>query len=404
MEQIQMINTDKPQGKMTERISGGTVLVAGIALEHVHCLEPHLEQQGHVIIETEDRADVIAMAKEIRPDLILMAAETQPFDGFTICRRLKAHSSLQNIPVMLLIKEDEESLVAGAYAAGADDYFTPPVQWQCLAYRINHHLCRQNTVNELKNQVTRLQLAKISAEVATQAKSEFFANISHELHTPMHGILSYARFGLKRIDKAPREKLKEYFHEIEGSGKRLLNLLNDSLELAKLEAGRVDYDLQIRDIVGEVETIVDELAHLAEKKRITLVTSMPEQPVPVLFDRLWLDRVVRILVVNGIHFSGPADTILVRIRKPPGNRIKEKTVEISVIDQGIGIPEEEINQIFDKFLHNSMTRGDSYGTDMGLSICRQIVQDHHGAISARRNPDGGTIFSFVLPVFAEDQN
>ncbi len=153
-----------------------------------------------------------------------------------------------------------------------------------------------------------------------------------------------------------------------------------------------------------VETIVDELAHLAEKKRITLVTSMPEQPVPVLFDRLWLDRVVRILVVNGIHFSGPADTILVRIRKPPGNRIKEKTVEISIIDQGIGIPEEEINQIFDKFLHNSMTRGDSYGTDMGLSICRQIVQDQHGAISARRNPDGGTIFSFVLPVFAEDQN
>ncbi len=70
----------------------------------------------------------------------------------------------------------------------------------------------------------------------------------------MHGILSYARFGLKRIDKAPREKLKEYFHEIEGSGKRLLNLLNDSLELAKLEAGRVDYDLQTRDIVGEVET------------------------------------------------------------------------------------------------------------------------------------------------------
>ena len=403
MEQIQMNNTDKPQGKMTERINDGTVLVAGIALEHVHCLEPHLEQQGHVIIETEDLADVIAMAKEIQPDLILMAAETQPFDGFSICRRLKAHSSLQNIPVMLLIKEDEESLVAGAYAAGADDYFTPPVQWQCLAYRINHHLCRQDEVNELKNQVTKLQLAKISAEVATQAKSEFFANISHELRTPMHGILSYARFGLKRIDKTPREKLKEYFHEIEGSGKRLLNLLNDSLELAKLEAGRVEYDLQIRDIVGEVETVVDELAHLAEKKQITLVTSMPEQPVPVLFDRLWLDRVVRILVVNGIHFSSPGDTIRVRIQ-PPGNRIKEKTVEISVIDQGIGIPEEEINQIFDKFLHNSMTRGDSHGTDMGLSICRQIVQDHHGAISARRNPDGGTIFSFVLPVFAEDQN
>ena len=132
--------------------------------------------------------------------------------------------------------------------------------------------------------------------------------------------------------------------------------------------------------------------------------STSEQPVPVLFDRLWLDRIVRILVVNGIQFSGPGDTIRVRIRKQPGNKMKENMVEISIIDQGIGIPEEEINQVFDKFLHNSMTRGDSYGTAMGLSICRQIVQDHHGTISARRNPDGGTIFSFVLPVFEADQN
>ena len=389
---------------MTEKINGGMVLVTGIPPEHVLCFGPHLEQQGHVIVQADNGTDLIATAEQIRPDLILMATTMCPNDVFTTCNRLKAHSGLQNVPVLLLIQEDSEFLVARAYASGADDYFTPPLQWQCLAYRINHHLCRQNTVNELKNQITKLQLAKISAEVATQAKSEFFANISHELRTPMHGILSYARFGLKRIDKTPREKLKEYFHEIEDSGKRLLNLLNDSLELAKLEAGRVEYDLQPRDIVGEVETVVDELAHLAEEKRMALVTSTPEQPVPVLFDRLWLSRVVRIFVINGIQFSDSGDTIRIRIQKPPGNRMKENMVEISILDQGIGIPEEEINQVFDKFLHNSMTRGDSYGTAMGLSICRQIVQDHHGTISAHRNPNGGTIFSFVLPVFAADQN
>ena len=389
---------------MTEKITGGTFFITGIPPEQLRCLEPCLKRQGHVIIASEDRSDVIAMAQEIQPDLILMAAEMEPVDGFTICSQLKAHSTMQNIPVMLLIKKNTESLVARAYAAGADDYLAIPVQWHCLKCKIQYQLKQHHTINELKKRARELERAKISAEVATQAKSEFFANISHELRTPMHGILSYARFGLKRINKAPREKLEEYFHEIEGSGKRLLNLLNDSLELAKLEAGRVEYDLQVRDIVAEVETVADELAHLAEEKQMTLVTSTPRHPLPVLFDRLWLSRVIRTLVVNSIQSSGPDDTIRIETKKQPANRMKDNRVEISIIGQGVDIPEEEINQVFDKLLHNSMTRGDCHGTAMGLSICRQIVQDHHGTIRARSNPDGGTIFSLVLPVCLENKN
>ena len=383
---------------MTERSNGGTILIAGIAAENVHDSTCLLKQQGHVILETDNGNEVPAMAAEKRPDLILMATALQPVDGFTICSQLKAQSDLQNISVVLLIRENEESLVTRAYAAGADDYLTPPLQWQCLAHRINHLLRRGNTVNKLKNQVANLQLDKISAEVAIHAKSEFFANISHELRTPMHGILSYARFGLKRINKAPREKLKEYFHEIEDSGKRLLNLLNDLLELAKLEAGKVEYDLRESNIVDEVETVIDELTHLAGKKHISLTGDVPESPIPTIIDRLWIGKVLRILILNAIQFSRAGDTVRIMMRDRPEKMNKNRKVEISIIDQGIGIPEEEINQVFDKFLHNSMTRGDSYGTAMGLSICRQIIKDHHGDIHAHRNQGGGTIFSMVLNV------
>jgi len=256
-----------------------------------------------------------------------------------------------------------------------------------------------DVIGKLKEQTRELELARIAAEVATHAKSEFLANMSHELHTPMHGILSYARFGLKRINTASREKLEEFFHEIEDSGNRLDGLLNDLLELAGLEAGKVDYDLRTGNIVDEVETVFDELAYLAEDKQIRLVKDVPKRPVMVNIDRLRIGRVLRTLVLNAIKFSnaGGEIEIIVHDASSAMGAMDDKRVEVAIRDQGIGIPEKELSRVFDKFLHNSMTLGKSYGTAMGLSICKQIIEDHEGEIQARQNPEGGAIFSFVLP-------
>jgi signal transduction histidine kinase len=395
-------NMHEAMMEMRSKIDGiGTqkILIAGNSTDFRQRLAHRLDQQGYNVMETASGEEAIEQMEKARPDLVLMEGDMPAMEGFSACAHLKRRKELKQIPVLLVIDYEQEDLVALVYNAGADDYITKPVQWRCLLHRIHYHLRQQRLIRQLQEQAGELELARTAAEAATHAKSEFLANMSHELHTPMHGILSYARFGLKRIDSAPRSKLKEFFLEIEDSGSRLYNLLNDLLELARLEAGKVDYELRERNIVDEVETVVDELSHLAGDKRIGLIKDVPDFPVLANIDRLRIGRVLRTIVCNAIKFSNAEGEIRITVHDDSSAKgtINGKKVEVAIYDQGMGIPKEEINQVFDKFMHNSMTRGKSYGTAMGLSICKQIIEDHQGEIRARRNPGGGAIFSFVLP-------
>ncbi len=352
-------------------------------------------------MEIHQGNQLIKRITENRPDLILMATDMQPVDGFAVCAQLRGRCRFEHIPILLFIPENNASQVARAYEAGADDYLVPPVQWQCLALRIAHHLQRWRAMETLRNQITKLQLTRLSTEIATHAKTEFFAHVSHELRTPMHGILSYARFGLKRVAKAPREKLEVYFHEIEDCGTRLLDLLNDMVELAKLEAGKVEYDLRPADIVGEIATVVDEIAHLATDRQVTLSKHFPRQSIPVRFDRLWMNRAMRIMLVNAVNRSKPGDSIQLNIQKINAHEMQNQQVTIAITDQGPDIRGDDGDQLLEKQFHDREHKDTSYTTAIGLAICKLIIQDHQGTIHVCRNLGGGTVFTFVLPVFRE---
>ena len=347
-----------------------------------------LEQQGYKALEAINEKQAVELLKQIQPDLVLMAAEAPIMGKVSDIEDTKDREALQYIPVLPLSEHDREGLAARNGATESEDSM-------------------QHLIGELKRQARELKQTKAVVEATKHAKSEFLANMSHELRTPMHGILSYARFGLKRFDTAPREKLEEFFQEIEESGSRLLILLNDLLELAKLEAGRVKYDLRPENIVEEANTVFDELAHLCADKKIRLIKDIPSRSVPVNIDRLHIGRVLRTLVLNGIKFSDAGSEIRISVRdeNPGAENSAENKVRVAVCDQGVGIPEKELNEIFDKFVHNSMTRGKSYGTAMGLSICRQIIEDHQGEIRVQNNPKpgGGAIFSFTLPVIQDSE-
>jgi PAS domain S-box-containing protein len=248
--------------------------------------------------------------------------------------------------------------------------------------------------------------ARDVAEAANLAKSEFLANMSHELRTPMHAILSFSRLGESRsaTDELDGPRLLGYFERISQSGNRLLSLLNNLLDLARLEAGRMQYEFGRHDMRAVVETIVGELAAYAADRGVTVEVDDGATPVMAWCDPARIGQVVRNLLSNALKFTPSGRGVHVRIvtselaapEGAPGAPARA-AASIVVSDQGRGIPEGELEAVFDKFVQSSATRSGAGGTGLGLAICREIVDQHDGRIWAANGREGGAVFHVLLP-------
>jgi signal transduction histidine kinase len=238
------------------------------------------------------------------------------------------------------------------------------------------------------------RLAK-EAVVANQAKSEFLANMSHELRTPLHSIISFASFGVKKHASAQPEKLLEYFTRIRQSGRTLLELLNDLLDLAKLESRKIVFRFEPTDVSSLVESMKDEMEALLVERHLEMRYGAAGFHELVTLDSDKIKQVLRNLLNNAIKFSPQGGVIEVQISGAEG------LVRVSVLDQGPGIPPDELEAVFDKFVQSSKTKTGAGGTGLGLAICREIIAAHKGRIWARNRPTGGAAFSFEIPMNVE---
>ena len=252
-------------------------------------------------------------------------------------------------------------------------------------------------VTEFRDVAQRTTEAKEAAERSNAAKGEFLANISHELRTPLQSILGFSELGLTR--SGAQARLHTMFASIHSAGQRMLVLVNNLLDLSRLESPVGEIQRQPQDIAPALRLVGDELQGLAQARGLQL--QLPAADAPALWasaDAFRLQQVLRNLLANAIRFAPEGSAVEVDWLAATGGEHR-----ISVRDSGPGIPPAELESIFESFVQSSRTKDGSGGTGLGLAICRKIMDGHGGRISAINHPDGGAVFQILLPALSAQQ-
>ncbi len=347
----------------------------------------------------------LALAIESPPDLILLDVMMPEMDGYETCQYLKEHSQLKDIPVVFVTALSEIDAEGAGLALGAVDYVTKPFNVAIVRQRIHNLLEREQLrkkVEEERNlleekvieRTLALSIAKEAAETANRAKTTFLANMSHELRTPMNGVMGMITIARQRMVDP---KGLDHLDKAMLSAGRLLGVLNNILDVAKLEAERLVLEEKPMQIARSIANLFTAFGLKASEKDIRLVVDVPEQlaQIPLHGDSQRLEQILFNLVDNAIKFSGHGD-IVVRISQI-GECENSVQVRFEVADHGIGIDNAAQPRLFQFFeqVDSSMTRRHG-GAGLGLAICKRLVMMMGGEIGVQSALGQGSTFWFVV--------
>jgi PAS domain S-box-containing protein len=233
-----------------------------------------------------------------------------------------------------------------------------------------------------------------SLQEANRMKSEFLANMSHELRTPLNGIIGFTEF---LIDEKPgplAPKQKEYLGDVLSSARHLLQLINDVLDLAKVEAGKMELHAETFPVHQAIDEVVAVIKGIANKKHISVSIDIGAGLDAVTLDVHKFKQVLYNLLSNAIKFSEDAGQLTIKAR-----RLVPHEFEVRICDTGIGIKAEDMGRIFNEFEQlDSGTARRFLGTGLGLALTKKIVEFQGGRISVESEPGKGSVFTVILPV------
>jgi signal transduction histidine kinase len=228
-------------------------------------------------------------------------------------------------------------------------------------------------------------------EAASQHKSEFLANMSHELRTPLNAIIGFSEVLTERMFGELNEKQDEYLKDIYASGQHLLSLINDILDLSKIEAGRMELELGEFHLPQAIDNALVLVRERALRRGITLAQAIDPALSEIRGDERKVKQVLLNLLSNAIKFTPEGGRIELRAKEASG------VVEISVSDTGVGIAPEDQGAIFEEFRQVGTTAKKVEGTGLGLTLSRKFVELHGGRIWVESQVEAGSTFTFTLP-------
>ena len=362
----------------------GRVLIVDDSDDDIEMLQRFLAGEDTVVRGLQDSTQAEQVFAEFEPDLVLLDLHMPQPDGYEILRRLRdARSRLGFLPVVVLTGDVGQVARNSALDLGANDYLTKPLD-------------RNEVVLKTRNLLATRRL-HVELSLAYKHKSEFLASMSHELRTQLSSIIGFSELLIyDETGKYNDAKRREFLTQINSSGRYLLGLTSDVLDLSKAEAGQMVLRIENVVVADVLRSVASTMEPQAAKKAIRLESDgTAAGHVPA--DAGKLNQMLLNLVSNAVKFTQEGGCVKMGALRLPD------AVEISVSDTGIGIAESDRAHLFDEF-HQLDSATEKHGTGLGLALTKRFVELHGGRIRLESALGKGSVFTITLPLTRNDRN
>ena len=363
------------------------ILIVDDRQENLYSLESMLAEEGREIIKANSGEEALRIAFREDLSLILLDVQMPEMDGFEVAHMLKSTKRTRKTPIIFVtaISKEKKYMLQGL-DEGAMDYLFKPLDIDITRAKVNTLLQFYNQQKELEEK--NVELLRFNEE-----KNYFLGVASHDLRNPLGNILTLASFIEQEAWNYLSDEHRSYLEVIISSGKNMMDMLNNLLDVTKIESGHYDLQFQQVKIVDLIQEIIKENKINADKKQIALEFSVSDNLPTISIDLNQVNQALSNLVSNSIKYSHPNTVVEITAE------IKEAEMIISVIDQGQGIPETELANVFVPFNKTSVrsTAGEK-STGLGLTIVKKIIESHGGKLWLTSKVGVGSTFCFSLPI------